>query len=338
MTSGYTVYGRTPAVFPDFRAAIPWIGGDLQTIRNTVIRPNTVISGKDAVRIKLPMNDGSGDSLLGLVNTPEHKTNLPLLILVHGLTGSESSQNIVVSAKYFVSLGFPVLRLNLRGAGPSLGQCKEHYHAGRSQDLHDALNSLPNDLSSNGFVLVGVSLGGNMLLKFAAELAHDSGVHAIASVSAPIDLRMSQQRLMAPRNAIYHRYLLDRMKADALTAAADKTAMNETLLSVQSVYQYDDLVIAPANGFDGAEDYYQRCSAAYVLDKIDVPTLLIHASTDPWIPIGMYMKHDWPAAGPMTLVVSKDGGHVGFHTRDTIAPWHDVCVGQYFLEALGLTR
>lgn len=334
MTSGYTVYGHAPVVFSPFRSAFPWVGGDLQTIRNTVTRADDSVVTLASERIQLPMNDGTGDSLLGLVSVPQGETTLPLLVLIHGLTGSESSENIVVSAKHFASLGFPVLRLNLRGAGPSLGLCKEHYHAGRTQDLSAALAALPEHLSRNGFLMVGVSLGGNTLLKFAAETAQDYSVHAVVSVSAPIDLKMSQQRLMASRNIIYHRYLLDRMKADALVAAEDKAAITETLKDVRSVYDYDDLIVAPPNNFDGAEDYYKRCSATYVLDQIKIPTLLIHAATDPWIPLSMYMDHAWPADGPLSLIVSEDGGHVGFHTQGTSVPWHDVCTGEYFLKVL----
>lgn len=334
MTSGYTVYGHAPMAFPPFRRALPWVGGDLQTIRNTVTKAEDNTRTLPSERIKLPMNDGTGDSLLGLLSNQNSKTTLPLLILIHGLTGSETSRNIVVSAMHFASLGFPVLRLNLRGAGASLGLCKEHYHAGRTQDLSAALTALPKSISRNGFVMVGVSLGGNTLLKFAAEAIQDHNVHAIASVSAPIDLKMSQQRIMAPRNMIYHRYLLDRMKADALIAEQDKAAMTETLKNVRSVYDYDDLIVAPPNNFDGAEDYYKHCSATYVMDQVSIPTLLIHAATDPWIPLSMYMSHAWPADGPLSLIVSEDGGHVGFHTRDSSVPWHDVCAGEYFLKIL----
>lgn len=334
MTSGYTVYGHAPVAFPPFRAAFPWVGGDLQTIRNTVTRADDSVPALASDRIQLPMNDGTGDSLLGLLSKSQSETALPLLVLIHGLTGSESSRNIVVSAMHFASLGFPVLRLNLRGAGPSLGLCKEHYHAGRTQDLSAALAALPEHLSRNGFLMVGVSLGGNTLLKFAAEAAQDYSVYAVVSISAPIDLKMSQQRLMASRNIIYHRYLLDRMKADALFAAKDKAAITETLKGVRSVYDYDDLIVAPPNNFDGAEDYYKWCSATYVLDQIKIPTLLIHAATDPWIPLRMYMDHAWPADGPLSLIISEDGGHVGFHTKSHSVPWHDVCAGEYFLKAI----
>ncbi|NKB45725.1 MAG: alpha/beta fold hydrolase [Alphaproteobacteria bacterium] len=332
MTSGYTLYGRPGPVFEPFRSTYPWVGGDLQTVRNTLswLPPN--FDTKRQERLIFPMNDGTGDSLLGLLDKPIHPTDLPLLILVHGLTGCEASRNIMVSAAHFVSLGFPVLRLNLRGAGPSVGLCREQYHAGRTQDLATVLLDIPDTLKRNGCAIVGVSLGGNMLLKFASDDAESFGVRAVASVSAPIDLKAAQKRIMAPRNFVYHRYLLNRMKSDALALPHDKAVTAQTLDQVRSVYDYDDLIIAPRNGFDGAEDYYAKCSANSVLGTITVPTLLIHAKTDPWIPLSMYLDNSWPADGPLTLIISVDGGHVGFHGAGSPVPWHDRCIGRYFID------
>ena len=332
MTSGYTVYGRSTSVFQPFRAAYPWIGGDLQTVKNTLRwLPPTFVSERQE-RLVFPMNDGTGDSLSGLLDKPAQDTGLPLLILVHGLTGCEESRNIMVSAAHYVSCGFSVVRLNLRGAGPSVGQCREQYHAGRTQDLAAVLTTMPETLRQNGVVIVGVSLGGNILLKFASQDAESFGVRAIASVSAPIDLKAAQQRIMAPRNFVYHRYLLNRMKTDARALPHDKDATSRALGNVDSVYDYDDLIVAPRNGFDGAEDYYAKCSAKSILSEINIQTLLIHAKTDPWIPLSMYLDNYWPADGPLTLIVSEDGGHVGFHGANSPTPWHDRCIGDYFVD------
>lgn len=329
--SGYTLYGRSLSPFPAFNSASPWIGGDLQTIKNNLVWQAPRFSPDQQSRLTLPMSDGTGDTLLGLLDQPKQKTSLPLLILIHGLTGSETSRNIMVSAAHFVSLGFPVLRLNLRGAGPSEGLCREHYHAGRSQDIKAMLAALPSALKANGIVMTGISLGGNTLLKFAAEQAHQTEVLAYAMVCAPIDLKAAQQRIMEPRNSIYHRHLLKHMKAGAYAHASDKTIISRTLDKVTSVYAYDDLIVAPQNGFSSAEDYYARCSAKQMLEKIETPTLLIHSKTDPWIPTRMYTDLPWPGDGPLSLVIANDGGHVGFHGRGHNVPWHNLCIGQFFL-------
>ena len=284
-----------------------------------------------------PMNDGTGDCLTGLLDMPEHEAKLPLLILVHGLTGCEASRNIMTSAAHFVAEGFPTLRLNLRGAGPSLGTCTQHYHAGRTEDLVAVLNNLPSGLKAQGIVLAGVSLGGNAVLKLVGEGSHTNDVIAVASVCAPIDLKKAQLRIMEPRNRFYHRYLISRMKINALEGAkeVDKNRIRSTLSNVQTVYDYDDLIVAPSNGFDGAEDYYKQCSAKNYYDAIDLPTLSIHAASDPWIPSSMYTKRNWPRDAGRSLVISNDGGHVGFHHRDNEVPWHNLCIRSFFKQVLG---
>lgn len=337
-SSGYTLYGRSLPPFPAFNAALPWVGGDLQTIKNNLVWRAPAFAPNRQSRLTLPMADGTGDALHAVLDEPESDGALPLLVLIHGLTGSEDSRNIMVSAAHFVGIGFPVLRLNMRGAGPSLGLSKEHYHAGRSQDIAAALEALPGRLAANGVVMVGISLGGNALLKFAAEHPTHTDVLACASVCTPIDLKAAQQRIMAPRNAVYHRHLLGHMKAGALAHATDKAAMTQTLERVTSVYAYDDLIVAPQNGFAGAKDYYAQSSAAPLLDKVEIPTLLIHARTDPWIPTHMYTDREWPGDGPLTLVISDDGGHVGFHGRNSPIPWHNLCVGQFFLDIAKRSR
>ncbi|MCP4036377.1 MAG: alpha/beta fold hydrolase, partial [bacterium] len=154
------------------------------------------------------MLDDSGDVLAACVDEPRQPAPLPTVILIHGLSGSEQSAYMRASSAFHRRRGHRVVRLNLRGAGPSRPSCHEQYHAGRSEDLHDALLGLPAVLSQHGIVLVGYSLGGNMLLKFTAEHGARFPIVAVASVSAPIDLAAASNRFLAHRNWIYHRHLL----------------------------------------------------------------------------------------------------------------------------------
>jgi len=337
MTSGYSVFGRPAPNFPCFRPGFPWIGGDLQTIKNSLYWSPPLFEKRLQSRLNFPMCDGTGDILLGLLDKPLTETALPLILLVHGLTGCEESRNIITSAHHFVSEGFPVLRLNLRGAGPSLGACKQHYHAGRTQDLADVVNGLPNALTQNGLVLVGVSLGGNSVLKFLGEGRAPSSVKAAASVSAPIDLRTAQQCIMAPRNRLYHRYLINRMKMDALKGAPDeqKESLTLRLNQVKTVYDFDDRIVAVDNGFGDAETYYRRSSANQFISDIMIPTLLIQAATDPWIPLSTYLERNWIVDGLSSLIVSRDGGHVGFHARGLASPWQNMCITTFVKKEIG---
>lgn len=315
--------GPQPAHLPPFHPRLPWWGGDLQTLRNTLRRPTHDLSPFQAHCLQFPLQDG--DTLLGLLNRPARDAGKPLIILIHGLTGSEASRNIIASAAYHLHRHHPVLRLNLRNAGPSLGLCKRLYHAGCSADLHEVFTQLPTDFTANGIVPIGVSLGGNVLLQYLGEEPSLKHVIAAAAVCPPIQLQRAQQRIMASRNALYHRYLLRSLihTARRLPTPFDRRP------PIRTIYEFDDKIVAPNAGFNDAYDYYTRCSAERVLHNIAVPTLILATKTDPWIPTEMFLAQSWPDKGPLTLVVPPDGGHVGFHAIDSAIPWHDRAIGAY---------
>ncbi len=318
--------------FPPFRPRLPWLGGDLQTLRNYLRARPPELAGWPGRRLELALADGSGDRLAAMLHRPEAPDGRPLSVLIHGLTGCEDSSYIRASARHLLGLGYPVLRLSLRGAGPSGPLCRFRYHAGRSEDLRDVLAALARlapDLFAGGLLLVGYSLGANMLLKFLAEHGGRFPVLAAAAVSAPIDLKAAQLRLMAPRNALYHRYLLARMKAETLAGAALSAPERRAVARARSVYQFDDGFVAPVGGFADAEDYYRRCSARRFLDAVAVPTLVVHARDDPWIPAAAYDAVDWRANPRLTPLLPAAGGHVGFHGRGARAAWHDRCITNF---------
>lgn len=322
------------ARFPPFRHRAPWWGGDLQTLRNLLVGRPPDLSAYPVRDLKFVMRDGSGDMLVAVLQYPEQgRSQRPLVVLIHGLTGCQDSLYMLRSAEAFLAAGYPVLRLSLRGAGPSRPLCRFQYHAGRNADLRDALMELPPELAMNGLLLVGYSLGGNMLLKFLAEQGRDFPVLAAGSVSAPIELAESSRRFLDRRNWLYHRWLLARMKEETLAGPADalSAAERKTVESVATVLEFDDRHVAPRNGFTGAADYYAKCSALDLLPAIEVPTLLIHAEDDPWIPAMSYRKamqagNDW-----LTCLLAPSGGHVGFHDASLVA-WHDRCLLQFFAE------
>lgn len=325
--------------FPRFEPRAPWWGPDLQTLRNTLRRPRPRVGLCAGQRLVLPLADGSGDALSGLLECPGGSDRRPLAVLVHGLGGSEDSAYLKVSCAHLLARGHPVLRLNLRGAGPSRTSCRWQYHAGRSADLRDALNALDDLLLGSlrrGLFLIGYSLGANMLLKFLSEHGRSFPIHGAVSVSAPIDLQAAQLRLMAPRNWLYHRYLLRRMKREACAPAAELTEdERDMVLGCRSVLEFDDCFTAPRNGFLGAGDYYARCSARRFLSGILTPTLAIHARNDPWIPAEPYLSFDWSRAPEVRPLLPASGGHVGFHGVGGPARWSDRIALAFLRRLLG---
>ena len=310
---------------PRFQPRWPWLGGDLQTMRNWLVKPRPPIESWPAEPLAFEMADGTGDCLNGLLHRPhEPDRPRPLVLLIHGIGGSSDSSYIRTSAVHLLRAGYPVLRLNLRGAGGA-GPTREFYHAGRSEDLKRVIGALDGRLAAHGIVPVGFSLGGNLVLKYLAEGGATVPVMAAISISAPIDLLAAQQRIAQPRNALYHRHMLDWVKSEH---------HGEIGPEIRSMLDFDNAIVAPANGFKDALDYYRQCSAAPMLGAIRRPTLLIHADDDPWIPVESY-RAIAPALNPLLMpLLPPSGGHVGFHARGLDTPWHEVAMTR-FLAALG---
>jgi predicted alpha/beta-fold hydrolase len=285
--------------------------------------------------MRFPANDGSDDVLQGALNSPLHPRNKPLIVLIHGLTGSEDSTHIVEAAAFFLSRGHAVLRLNQRGAGPSRNTCKGHYHAGRCEDLAGVLSQLPNDMIAAGICLLAVSLGANMMLKFLEDYPRFPIVRAAVAVCPPVDLRAAQQRIMAPRNWVYHRYLLNHMKFGVQQAEINMVNGGKFLQGLPSIYAFDDQIVAPANGFANALDYYQKCSTADAMEAIDTPTLIIHSADDPWVPIDPLLKRiaNGSPSPLLSVICPSQGGHVGCHGQGTTVPWYNLCAEVFFNRA-----
>lgn len=297
---------------PRFVPRLPWIGGDLQTLRNYLRPPGDILASWPGERLAFAMKDETGDELLGTLHRPAEDRGRPLVLLLHGLTGCEESSYIRITGRELLQAGYPVLRLNWRGAGPSMGQTKAFYHAGRSEDLLAVIGSMGSDLAGNGLAAIGYSMGGNVLLKYLAERGSLAHLRAAVAVSPPIDLRAAQQRIAQRRNRRYQTYLLERMRLERPSAAEVKT-----------ILEFDNLVVAPANGFRDALDYYAQCSAGPRLASIRTPTLIIHAKDDPWIPAASFRAVDWDKARSVRLLMPWSGGHVGFHALGLGRTWHD---------------
>lgn len=319
-----------PGHLPPFVPRAPWWGGDLQTLRNQLVGARADLAAYPSERFYLALADGSGDRLAAMLNLPNGAADRPLAVLIHGLTGCEDSVYIRASAAAHLRRGRPVLRLNLRGAGPSRPSSGGHYHVGCASDIRDALAALDPALLRNGMVLVGYSLGGNAVIRFLAEYAAEFPVLSAATVSAPIEPGQAVQRIMAPRNAIYHHWLLRRMKAEATAAGARLTAAElAAIVGARTVYEFDRDFIGPRNGYRGADDYYADNAGVRFVPRISVHTLIIHAHDDPWISAAPYESLVREHPPNVRIELTRGGGHVGFHARRQREAWHDVAVAAF---------
>jgi predicted alpha/beta-fold hydrolase len=307
-----------------FRSRAPWWGPDLQTLRNFLRPPRPSFTGVSARRIEIALSDGSGDALSVMLQRPPGGGRGPLVVLVHGLSGCEESAYLQTSASGLLARGHPVARVNLRGAGPSGPLCRDGYHAGRTSDLHDVFQALAAEAGASSLFAVGYSLGGGLLLKLLAECGERPLVSGAATVSAPIDLAAAARRMRARRNAAYQRYLLRRLRRETARPGAELSAAERRAVAeARSIYEFDHRFVAPHHGYAGADHYYEENAAKRFLPAVRVPTLVIHALDDPWIPAEAYARFPWRRHRFLRPLLPKAGGHVGFHARGDRTPWHD---------------
>jgi predicted alpha/beta-fold hydrolase len=319
---------------PEFRPRAPWFGGDLQTLRNTIRGRSLSLDLWPSRELLIPFDDGSGDHMSAELHKAINGGTKPTIVLVHGLTGSADSVFVVNSAHHFLSQGYNVARLNMRAASPVAHFCTKLSHAGKSDDLRAALKALPLEFTQNGLVVMGYSLGGNIALKCAGEGQGLDNVKAFISISAPVDLYAAQKRIHQWRNSVYHHHLMRGMKTDALASKLDDS-FKQAVNSVQTIYDFDEYVIAPLHGFDDAFHYYEVNSAKSYIPEIKHPCLIIHAEDDPWIPVQSYELLKPDLALHTHMILPPSGGHVGFHDAADISPWHNRAATT-FLDYLGL--
>jgi len=321
--------GNKIGIENDFEDRAPWIGPDLQTLRNFLLPQPRIETTSNS--IKLPMSDG--DILVASINMPADPPKRPLIILVHGLTGSENSVNIISAANYLVQKSWRVLRLNLRGTIPTRPLAKGHYHAGKTEDLREALNQLPSQVLNNGAILIGHSLGGNLVLKFLGEGLGDKNILGGVAISSPLILRDTCTQMMKPRNFIYHRHILKAMKEEALAPGAELSLLQtEAITSARSIYDFDHNFIAPLFGYQDADDYYVNNSSGRFLAGINKPTLIIHALNDPWIPQKAYLETQWDLYRTIQTKITKSGGHLGFHGKNNKIAWHNLAMHDWLMQ------
>lgn len=254
-----------------------------------------------------------------LVETQTPQNSTAEIILVHGLEGAADAAYMRALAHHALTQNFTTHRFNMRTCGGTEHLCTTLYHGGLTSDLRRYVQLLKSKLP---VFLTGFSLGGNVVLKLAGELANDGPklLAGVCAVSAPIDLAMAAHRINAPANFLYQRRFVTRMRA-RLTATGRYSAA--TLKPLETLYDIDDKITAPSFGFGNADRYYATQSSNQFLPAIRIPTLLIAAQDDPLIPFQMY-RDAAPESNPLIQTIyPKHGGHLGFIASRKPRFWAD---------------
>lgn len=244
------------------------------------------------------------------------------ILLVHGLEGSSNSRYIRGITMRAWQAGCNVIRMNMRNCGGTESWTPTLYHSGLSGDVRAVLNFFVRIYSLRRVAMAGYSMGGNLVLKLAGELADQppSWLLAAVGVSPATDLAASADALHEPANRMYEwhflRNLMKRFRYKAHLFPAIYS--NDKVDSVRSVREFDDKITARYSGFSGADDYYYRASSARVVDRISIPTLVLHALDDPFIRMMPETQDALNLNPAVTLVETAHGGHCAFLARKTL--------------------
>ena len=238
-----------------------------------------------------------------------------MLALFHGLEGSSASHYATAFARETAALGWRLAVVHFRGCSGEANRLARAYHSGDSAEIDWLLARLKASCRSAPLCAAGVSLGGNALLKWLGESGEGARSHvaAAAAVCAPLDLRLAGDALGVGFNRIYTRMFLATMKAksEAKLAAHPGRFDAAAMRAARNLREFDDAVTAPLHGFRDVDDYWTRASARPWLPRIAVPTLLINALDDPFVPVAALPEADMlPAC--ISAEFPEHGGHVGF--------------------------
>jgi hypothetical protein len=249
----------------------------------------------------------------------------PLVMLIHGLEGSLESHYAVPILKTLERQGYSTVFMHLRGCGREPNRLARSYHSGATEDLSEVLAQLATRREQPD-ALIGISLGGNLLLKYLGETGCAAHRRTAIAISVPFRLASTAAHLQQGFCRLYDHYLLHKLVRSYRRKFSTRPSPLPIQISrIGSIYEFDQQVTAPLNGFSDADDYYNRSSCIGFLKGIETPTLILHAVDDPMIPPDVVPEVDDLGPG-VTLELSRHGGHVGFIQGNL--PWRP----RYWLE------
>ena len=311
---------------PAYRAPFWLPGGNLQTLYPALLARRPAVDYRrerwdtpDDDFIDLDWTEGQ-DSGLRIEGCGEER---PLLVLFHGLEGSSRSHYARALMHAAVARGWRGVVVHFRGCSGELTRLPRAYHSGDSAELDWILRRLQQQ---HGAPLhaAGVSLGGNALLKWLGEQQGDA--HAVvqraAAISAPVDLHAAGDALEQGFNIVYTNNFLATMKRKSLAKLRRHPGLFDEagLRTARTLREFDDRVTSRLHGFKDVDDYYTRASSKPHLAHIVVPTLLLNARNDPFLPAAALPDpRKLPAA--VTAVFPDEGGHVGFPDDSGALTW-----------------
>lgn len=268
------------------------------------------------------------------------------MLLLHGLEGTVRSHYAQALLNEAARRGWGADLLIFRSCGSELNRTRRFYHSGETSDVGFVLDKILDEFPASPIALAGVSLGGNVLLKFLGERGANlpPQLKAAAAISVPYDLARSARRINHGFSRFYQRFFLNslRRKAQEKALRFPDLAPRQRIAALRTLEDFDNLITGPLHGFRDAQDYYARSSSLPYLKSIKLTTLLFSAADDPMLPAEVLDEVREAARDNPALVVDfvDKGGHAGFITGSV--PWRPFYyaehrVGEFFVEQFDLT-
>jgi hypothetical protein len=301
-----------PPIVNDFVPRRCLRGGHLQTIAGNFMRRE---NGLPEPEERLFQIEEDVQILCHCHWQKERQQRLTLMI-VHGLEGSSNSGYVIGTGNRAWEQGWNVVRMNVRGCGGTAPLSATLYHSGLSQDIEKLVSSMISRDRLEKVALVGFSMGGNQVLRTVGlwGAARPSAVIAAATVSPSCDPSITADRLHKAAGSVYEWWFLRslrssfRRKSELWPGRYDPAFLKR----VHSMRDFDEHITARYMGFAGAEDYYNKVASSHVLEKIAIPTLVIHADDDPFVVISEESQRKLERNAKVTFLHTRHGGHCAF--------------------------
>lgn len=238
-----------------------------------------------------------------------------IALLLHGLEGDAQRPYMRGMAKLLIKNGYDVAAINFRGCSGVQNKLYRSYHSGETGDLRFLIKEVVHR-GYRSIGLYGISLGGNVVLKYLGEQQEiPAQVKAASCIGVPLDLKVSLEQLIKRENFIYRTSFLVHLRSKYIRKMKqfpDKMSRKE-YRTIRSLKDFDDVYTAPAHGFKGALDYYAKASSFQFLDSIDIPTLILNAKNDTFLHGDCYPIDQAKGSKHLNLEMPEYGGHVGFY-------------------------
>ncbi len=284
----------------------PWLRGPhLQTLWAALLRRR---SRPNVSRERLELEDGDFLDLSWMPVSPG-----PVVLVLHGLEGSLRSPYAANLLTTLHARGYHPVLMHFRGCSGEPNRLPRRYHFGDTGDLDLVRRHIRTRFADKPLAMVGFSLGGNVLLKWLGETGNATDVAGAVAVSVPFNLHDAADRLNIGLSQIYQYHLLRKLKASVRSKQTLLTPHVDIkkVLRSRSFWEFDDWLTAPLHGFRDVDDYYTRATSLPYLQKIETPTLVLHARDDPFM-LPQNVPDETALSKSTLLELSDAGGHVGF--------------------------